>query len=278
MRNEVLEWEIAHRKIRLSATAGSVPKKISEAFPFNAASDEFGRRVDVVLEARFNRGWSNLQAATNVKVICNKQSGEESLAVELPFASGVLSLRKDYCYGNFDLGTKNTWGLQNALRTAMALVVEREGGLLLHASAVWCDGKVWVFCGPSGAGKTTIAVELLRDGVTFSEDLTVIKFDEQNVLTAYSTPFHSTRDLREYPNTAPVAGIAIIQQSTRTRLSEIQKAQAAMALFRQSQWYSRNATHTIRALDNISPIVESNLCWALEFEKSTELWKTLSWR
>ncbi len=37
------------------------------------------------------------------------------------------------------------------------------GGLALHASAVVCQGKAWVFVGPSGAGKTT-AARLAREG------------------------------------------------------------------------------------------------------------------
>ncbi len=46
----------------------------------------------------------------------------------------------------------------SALVTALtAAIVEREGGLVLHAAGVELDGRAALFIGPSGAGKTTTA-------------------------------------------------------------------------------------------------------------------------
>lgn len=45
-----------------------------------------------------------------------------------------------------------------ALVTALAgAAINREGGLVLHASAIELDGRAVLFIGPSGAGKTTAA-------------------------------------------------------------------------------------------------------------------------
>src|SRR5439155_6624150 len=47
-------------------------------------------------------------------------------------------------------------GLETFLRALTAAVLLRRGGALLHASSVAVDSAGYVFCGVSGAGKTTL--------------------------------------------------------------------------------------------------------------------------
>ncbi|MCC6876500.1 MAG: hypothetical protein IT378_19510 [Sandaracinaceae bacterium] len=46
-------------------------------------------------------------------------------------------------------------GSSSALTALAALIVQREGGLVLHAAGVELEGRAVLFIGPSGAGKTT---------------------------------------------------------------------------------------------------------------------------
>lgn len=54
--------------------------------------------------------------------------------------------------------------------TAMAAILYQRGGMLLHASAVIHHGRAFLFCGASGAGKSTIAGALVQRGASFLAD------------------------------------------------------------------------------------------------------------
>lgn len=66
---------------------------------------------------------------------------------------------------------------------------EKNDRLLLHASAVIRKGRLHLFCGPSGPGKTTIAVELNGGGEVFSVDSVALSMGKEGRVQAESTPF-----------------------------------------------------------------------------------------
>lgn len=60
-------------------------------------------------------------------------------------------------------------GAHALLRGVAAAVLEREGGVTLHAAGVELDGRAIVYLGPSGAGKST-AARLTDGGRSFADD------------------------------------------------------------------------------------------------------------
>jgi hypothetical protein len=77
------------------------------------------------------------------------------------------------------------WGLVDALRYRMLEVAEARlrRAVTLHAAAVALDGRLVLLAGPSGAGKTTLALALARAGWTyFGDDLAPIDRGSGEVL------------------------------------------------------------------------------------------------
>jgi hypothetical protein len=60
-------------------------------------------------------------------------------------------------------GTDDAWQ-HRMLATALPLLVSGLGDLVLHASGVMVEGGAVLFCGPSGRGKSTLALHLARAG------------------------------------------------------------------------------------------------------------------
>lgn len=64
------------------------------------------------------------------------------------------------------------------LGSAMAVILYQRGRLVLHGSAVVFAGRAYVFCGPSGRGKSTLAAALCAAGCQFAcDDLAAITVD-----------------------------------------------------------------------------------------------------
>jgi hypothetical protein len=93
------------------------------------------------------------------------------------------------------------WRWQRLL-TAQALPVAAllRGLELFHASAVEIDGRVVAISGPSGAGKTTTAAQLMLAGATFLADDVLALEREGDVVVAHPGP--ALMNLRE--STAPL--------------------------------------------------------------------------
>jgi serine kinase of HPr protein (carbohydrate metabolism regulator) len=71
------------------------------------------------------------------------------------------------------------------LSNAMAAILHQRGMIPLHASAVYHDGGIVLFCGRSGAGKSTTATALQQKGYTlFSDDVCVLQNNTNNELVA----------------------------------------------------------------------------------------------
>jgi len=76
-----------------------------------------------------------------------------------------------------------------ALSNAMAAVLHQRNNILLHASGVYYNAGVVLFCGHTGAGKSTVVTMLQQKGYkVFSDDVCVLKTADNNSKTTMAIP------------------------------------------------------------------------------------------
>jgi hypothetical protein len=137
-------------------------------------------------------------------------------------------------------------------------------GVELHACGLCLEGKGLVCCGPSGAGKTTMAQLWLTAGCgdVLSDDRIILRGDDG--LCAYGTPWHGdagvavNRDCR-------LAAVFFLEHALDNRVHPLTPVEAASLLVARSfsPFWSRERLEA--TLEFIARVAETVPCYRLGF-------------
>lgn len=112
-----------------------------------------------------------------------------------------------------------------------------QGVLLFHGSAIYVDGKTYIFTAPSGTGKSThtrLWREMLKEHnvVMVNDDKPFLKVEEGRV-TAYGSPWRGKERLG-CNMSAPVEAICSISQGTENVIREATQEEMYPIFYEQS--------------------------------------------
>lgn len=91
------------------------------------------------------------------------------------------------------------------------------GGVMMHSSSVLVDGKVMVFTGVSGAGKTTMARLWRSHGGTILNDERTLIHNRGGTVLCGASPWHGEEN-QVNPATGPLSGIFFLKQAAENHL------------------------------------------------------------
>jgi hypothetical protein len=144
--------------------------------------------------------------------------------------------------------------------------IARAGGLVVHACGIAPSGRAVLFCGRSGAGKTTIARLFRRHqptAIVLSDDRIVLRRHASG-WRAYGTPWHGSGRFAS-PAASPLAAIVFLEQARATRVRPLPVAQVAARLFAQSFPPLWEAEGTARALETAARVARAVPGYVLRF-------------
>ncbi len=131
--------------------------------PARDLSDTFYGKMQI-----FNSDFFFLDLKNHAKFLVTQTKGETNIHVEL---------LKDH-----DWPIVKSWLFGSVLTAALQM----NNRFAIHASAVLKDDQLYLFCGQSGIGKSTIASQLHTKGYPlFSDDKCVLFWNEENVLQSF---------------------------------------------------------------------------------------------
>jgi hypothetical protein len=141
----------------------------------------------------------------------------------------------------------------------------REGGLFVHACAARLASGAALFCGASGAGKTTLARVFHRAGVGVLSDDRVALRPAPVGFRAWGTPWHGSGRFAT-PESAPLRAVFFLQKAEHNEVVPIDGGAAArlFALTFPPLWEAQGVA---RALDVCGRVVEQAPCYELHFRK-----------
>ena len=142
----------------------------------------------------------------------------------------------------------------------------RHDGMMLHSSAVELDGRVYLFSGNSGAGKST-HTRLWQQ--VFGEKAMVINDDKpalrllDGTWYAYGTPWCG-KDGINCNRKAPVAGICFMKQADHNAIRRLSDLEAMAKIMKQTQRKFRNPENLDLMLTHLEKLVQMIPVYELE--------------
>jgi hypothetical protein len=125
----------------------------------------------------------------------------------------------------------NARALTALLRSVVAVIVQIEGGVTLHAAAVALDDRAVIYVGPSGAGKST-AASLTHGGQMFARDHVALMPQADGSVLAYGLPGGKAAPMAETEQLVwPLAGLYRIMRDAQPDVPRARIVSGAEALF-----------------------------------------------
>lgn len=103
----------------------------------------------------------------------------------------------------------------------LILIKNLKNGFLIHSSSVLINNRAYIFLGKSGSGKSTIVTFLKRISKVFSDDLSLIKKDQDNQMYIFPNPFDKRIIIPRTNMKYPIMFFFFIKKSPKTEIKKI---------------------------------------------------------
>jgi hypothetical protein len=164
-------------------------------------------------------------------------------------------------------------GVEYFLRVIYALLVFREGGLLIHGAGILHKGSAYLFIGHSGSGKTTVA-RYSMNNLVMNDDLIII-MSEQSGWRAYSTPFWNPDQVLPTSLNAPLSVIFKLIQDQTVYLEPMSKAQSLAELVSNIPIVTADPSRNEKVLRECFNILSSIPSYKLHFLPNGSFWDVI---
>jgi len=212
----------------------------------------------------------------------DKGSWGDEFRVEIDRKKEKVEVFSYHFKGGFDFRTRSgrleadcneaLGSLDNYLRVIGASLLLKEGGILIHAAGVKSKKQGYLFPGPSGTGKSTIAASLAFEGEVLGDDLVAIR-DEGNGFTMYSVPMQGEKN---FPcGRVGLHGIFFPEKDSGNYLSAISKSDAMAFLLSGLPFLSDEERKSAVLLSRCEKLVKNVPIYRLHFKKGRAFWALL---
>jgi SynChlorMet cassette protein ScmC len=175
--------------------------------------------------------------------------------------------------------------------SAIGVLVERSGGLLLHGALVERDGQGVILAGAGGTGKTTACRRLVRPWRCLSDDANLVARDGLGAYWAHPWPTWSKLTSGERTGSwdvqraVPLRGVFFLAQAREDRVEPIGPAQATCLLAESAEQLSAGIigrmsrpagrAHRLQRLDTISGLAKAMDHYRLHLSRAGRFWQEI---
>lgn len=165
----------------------------------------------------------------------------------------------------------NPYSLDGMLRILHSIMLATRGGFLLHSASVMRNGRSFLFFGPSGAGKTTLARLAPFDAKVLSDEISYVRPDKQTFF-AFGTPFSGELAEPGENVSAPISALYHLVQGARNRVLPLKPADAVRLLMRSVLFFAEDSDLVKRVFSSLCNLVSCVPICELEFVPHASVW------
>ena len=165
----------------------------------------------------------------------------------------------------------NPYSTDSVTRIVCSFLLGDAPGFLIHASSLVLNGRAYVFCGPSGAGKTTMT-RLAPPGAKLLTDEISCLRKVDGVWTAYGTPFAGELSTSGEHISAPVAALFRLSHGDDHRIDALPGGDAVRAIMRNVLLFGHEPASHARALDAVCDFTAAVPTARLTFRPEPSVW------
>lgn len=166
--------------------------------------------------------------------------------------------------------------VENALRVLAALLLLRQGGLLLHAAGVVREPGATVLFGRSGSGKTT-AARMARGRAVLGDDIVALR-REPDGWHAFSTPFGGELGRQRRFRSARLSELFRLRQGPSFEVRPIPAARGVSELMQSVILPAALPEDQVLALERCDALQDEVGVHELSFPLDNGLWRWLDGR
>ena len=239
-----------------------------------------------VLERRFRRFLTSCPTPAfhfDISVIPEDvEDGDRDEDLQVRAEGGLWRLRRGDFRAEWDPATRRGWihqrlspyAADSVLRIVHTLLLSRARGFLLHASSVVRNGRAFLFTGPSGAGKTTIARLAPADAVVLTDEISYVRRVGDRYM-AYGTPFAGELSDSGEPVSAPVAAVFGLAWASDPSQERLTQGATVQMLMRNMLFFAADPALTGHLLDTACDVAAAVPAFRLAFPPDARVWSTI---
>lgn len=164
--------------------------------------------------------------------------------------------------------------MEYAARVLTALLLDREGGLLLHGAGLVRDGRGLLLLGPSGTGKTTAARNAAGARV-LNDDLVGLRPAGGGGWDLHATPFSNPSQVRPTWGQAPLAGILRLRQAWPPAMDPLSTGLALAELAAAVPVLAADAARLPDLMARLAQVAQATPCAVLRLGPRPDYWSVV---
>ncbi len=166
------------------------------------------------------------------------------------------------------------YAIDSVMRIILSIMLARRGGFLLHSASAIRNGRAYLFCGVSGAGKTTIARLAPADAILLTDEISCVRRTGGGY-QAFGTPFAGELGIAGEQIAAPIGAVYFLRKGPRNAIGSIEPARAAGMLLRNMLFFTDDCALTKRVFATACDCIARVALNELTFKPDESVWELI---